>query len=145
MHTELLTDGIVDLMQAASSTTPARRSNRGKTVAAFCMGSADTYEFLDDNPTIEFRPIDYTNNPLVIAQHENMTAINSALEIDLTGQATAESIGSMFYSGIGGQADFMRGAVLSPGGKTILALQSTATTARRRASCRSSRKAPASR
>ena len=86
------------------------------------MGCAATYEFLDDNPTIEFRTIDYTNNPLVIAQHADMTAINCALEIDLTGQATAESIGSTFYSGIGGQADFMRGAVLAPGGKIILAL-----------------------
>jgi RimJ/RimL family protein N-acetyltransferase len=90
------------------------------------MGKRETYEFLHDNPSIEFRPVNYTNNPLVIARHKNRTAINSALEIDLTGQATAESIGSYFYSGIGGQADFMRGAVLSPGGKTILALQSTA-------------------
>ena len=89
--------------------------NRGKTVTSFCMGSRDTYEFIDDNPTIEFKTIDYTNNPLVIAQHENMCAINSVLEIDLTGQATAESIGHSFYSGIGGQADFMRGAVLAQG------------------------------
>ena len=75
---------------------------------------------------VEFRTVDYTNSPLVIAQHERMTAINSALEIDLTGQSTAESIGTTFYSGIGGQADFMRGAVLSKGGTSILALQSTA-------------------
>jgi RimJ/RimL family protein N-acetyltransferase len=89
------------------------------------MGSAPAYEFLDENPAIELRTIDYTNNPLVIAQHAGMTAINSALEIDLTGQASAESIGRAFYSGIGGQADFMRGAVLAPGGKSILALPST--------------------
>ncbi|MDA8340019.1 MAG: GNAT family N-acetyltransferase [Nitrospiraceae bacterium] len=95
-------------------------------MAAFCMGRKETYEYLHDNPSIEFRPVSYTNNPLVIARHKNMTAINSALEIDLTGQATAESLGRIFYSGIGGQADFMRGAVLSQGGKTILALQSTA-------------------
>jgi RimJ/RimL family protein N-acetyltransferase len=90
------------------------------------MGKKSTYDFIHDNPTIEFRRIDYTNNPLIIAQHDNMVAINSALEIDLTGQATAESIGTRFYSGIGGQADFMRGTVLSRGGRTILAMQSTA-------------------
>jgi RimJ/RimL family protein N-acetyltransferase len=90
------------------------------------MGKKETYEYIHDNPAIEFRTIDYTNNPLVIAQHENMTAINTALEIDLTGQATAESIGKLFYSGVGGQADFMRGAVLSRNGKTILAMPSTA-------------------
>ena len=90
------------------------------------MGHQKTYEFIHDNPGIEFRNIDYTNNPLIIAQQKNMTAINSALEIDLTGQVTAESLGKTFYSGIGGQADFMRGAVLAPGGKSILAIQSTA-------------------
>jgi GNAT superfamily N-acetyltransferase len=90
------------------------------------MGHRKTYEFINDNPSIEFRTIDYTNNPLIIAQQKNMTAINSALEIDLTGQVTAESLGKTFYSGIGGQADFMRGAVLAPGGKSILAMQSTA-------------------
>jgi RimJ/RimL family protein N-acetyltransferase len=100
--------------------------NRGKTIASFCMGRKSTYDFIHDNPAVELKAIDYTNSPLVIAQHKNMTAINSALEIDLTGQATAESIGTMFYSGIGGQADFMRGAVLSPGGKTILVIHSTA-------------------
>ncbi len=90
------------------------------------MGSRDTYEFIDGNPTIEFKTIDYTNSPVVIAQHEHMCAINSVLQIDLTGQATAESIGHSFYSGIGGQADFMRGAVLAKGGKSILVIQSTA-------------------
>ncbi|HEY6011628.1 MAG TPA: acetyl-CoA hydrolase/transferase C-terminal domain-containing protein, partial [Nitrospirota bacterium] len=126
VHTELLTDGIVDLMQRRVIDNSLKDLNRGKTVAAFCMGRRDTYEFLHDNPAIEFRPVNYTNNPTVLARQRNMTAINSALEIDLTGQATAESIGKLFYSGIGGQADFMRGAILSPGGKTILALQSTA-------------------
>jgi hypothetical protein len=90
------------------------------------MGKRETYEYIHDNPSFEFRTIDYTNNPLVIAQHHHMTAINSALEIDLTGQATAESLGKLFYSGIGGQADFMRGAPLAPHGKTILTIQSTA-------------------
>ena len=126
VHTELLTDGVIHLMKAGVIDNSRKELNRGKTVAAFCMGKRETYGFLHDNPSIEFRPVNYTNNPLVIARHRNMTAINSALEIDLTGQATAESIGNYFYSGIGGQADFMRGAVLSQGGKTILALQSTA-------------------
>jgi RimJ/RimL family protein N-acetyltransferase len=90
------------------------------------MGKKDTYEFLDENPTVSFKTIDYVNNPLIIAKNKLMTAINSAMEIDLTGQATAESLAGEFYFGIGGQADFMRGAVLSPGGKSILALPSTA-------------------
>ena len=126
VHTELISDGIVALMKAGVVDNSRKTINRGKTVVTFCMGKRDTYEFLHDNPSIEFRTIDYTNDPLIIAQHENMAAINSALEIDLTGQATAESLGKTFYSGIGGQADFMRGAVLSRGGKTILTLPSTA-------------------
>ncbi len=126
VHTELLSDGIVELMQKGVIDNTKKNINRGKTVATFCMGKKETYEYLHDNPVIEFRTVDYTNNPLIIAQHDNMTAINSALEIDLTGQASAESIGKIFYSGIGGQADFMRGAVLAHNGKTILTLQSTA-------------------
>ena len=126
VHTELLTDGIVDLMKRRVIDNTRKELNRGKTVAAFCMGKRDTYDFLHDNAAIEFRPVDYTNNPTVLARQRNMTAINSALQIDLSGQATAESLGKLFYSGIGGQADFMRGAVLSQGGKTILAIQSTA-------------------
>ncbi|HTF99852.1 MAG TPA: GNAT family N-acetyltransferase [Nitrospirota bacterium] len=126
VHTELMTDGIVELMRARAVDNTRKDLNNGKTVAAFCMGKKDTYDFLHDNPAIEFRPVNYTNNPTVLARQRNMTAINSALEIDLSGQATAESIGTRLYSGIGGQADFMRGAILSQGGKTILALQSTA-------------------
>lgn len=126
VHTELLTDGVVDLMRRGVIDNTLKSVNPGKSVAAFCMGSHDTYQFLDDNPAVDFRTTGYTNDPLVIARQANMTAINAGLEIDLTGQATAESIGSIFYSGIGGQADFMRGAALAPGGKTILALQSTA-------------------
>ena len=126
VHSELLGDGIVDLMKKRVIDNSRKTINRGKTVAAFSMGKKETYEYIHDNPAIEFRTIDYTNNPLVIAQHDNITAINAALEIDLTGQATAESIGSFFYSGIGGQADFMRGAVLARNGKAILALPSTA-------------------
>jgi len=126
VHTELLSDGIVALMKKGVITNSRKSLDPGKTVATFCMGAKETYDFIDDNPQVEFRPIDYTNNPLVIAQQKHMTAINSSLQVDLTGQASAESLGKLFYSGIGGQADFMRGAVLAPGGKTILALASTA-------------------
>jgi acyl-CoA hydrolase/GNAT superfamily N-acetyltransferase len=126
VHTELLTDGIVELMKAGVIDNSQKDIHRGKSVATFCMGKAETYDAIHDHPGIEFRSIDYTNDPLVIARNKRMTAINSALQIDLTGQATAESIGWRLYSGIGGQADFMRGAVLSPEGKTILTLQSTA-------------------
>lgn len=126
VHTELFSDGIADLMRRGVVDNSAKTVNRGKTVTSFCMGHQSTYDFIDDNPAIEFRGIDYTNDPLVIAAHDKMVAINSAMEIDLTGQSTAESIGTTFYSGIGGQADFMRGAVLSKGGTSILALQSTA-------------------
>jgi acyl-CoA hydrolase/GNAT superfamily N-acetyltransferase len=125
VHSELLTPGIVALMQGGVIDNSRKSLDRGKTVAAFCMGNKATYEFLHDNPSIDFRTIDYTNNPLIIASQKNMTAINAALQIDLTGQATAESIGKRFYSGVGGQADFMRGTILAPGGKTILAVRST--------------------
>jgi len=126
IHTELLNDGIVELMRKGVVDNTEKSINPGKTIATFCMGRRETYDFIDGNPSVEFRTIDYTNNPLIIAQNKRMTAINSALEVDLTGQATAESIGKTFYSGIGGLADFMRGAVLATGGKTILALPSTA-------------------
>jgi len=126
VHTELLSDGIVGLMKKGAVDNIKKSIDRGKTIATFCMGTKETYQYIHDNPGVEFRQVDYTNSPLIIAQNRNMTAINSALQIDLTGQATAESIGKTFYSGIGGQADFMRGALLSPGGKTILTLQSTA-------------------
>jgi acyl-CoA hydrolase/GNAT superfamily N-acetyltransferase len=126
VHTELLSDGIVDLMKKGIIDNTKKNIDRGKSVAAFCMGSRETYDYVNDNPAIEFKTIDYTNNPSIISQHEKMVAINSALEIDLTGQVTAESLGKVFYSGIGGQADFMRGAVLSKGGRTIMALPSTA-------------------
>jgi len=126
VHTELLSHGIISLMENGVVTNNRKIHNPGKTVASFCMADRESYEFLDENPTVEFKRIDYTNNPLIISRHRLMTAINSAMELDLTGQATAESLGGTFYSGIGGQADFMRGAVLAPGGKTILAMPSTA-------------------
>ncbi len=125
VHTELISDGIVELMRKGVIDNSRKTINKGKTIASFCMASKSTYEYLHDNPAIEFHPIQYTNNPLNIAQHKNMVAINSCLEIDLTGQATATSIGHHFYSGIGGHADFMRGTILAPGGRTILTVKST--------------------
>ena len=126
IHTELLTDSIVELIKSGVIDNSRKSIDKGKTVASFCMGTEKTYQYIHDNPLFDFRPIDYTNNPLVISQISNMTAINSVLQVDLTGQATAESLGNTFYSGIGGSADFMRGTMWAPGGKTILVLQTTA-------------------
>jgi acyl-CoA hydrolase/RimJ/RimL family protein N-acetyltransferase len=125
VHTELVSDGIVGLMKAGVIDNERKTIDHHKTVAAFSMGSRDTYEFLDDNPSVSFRSVEYTNSPAVISQIRGMTAINTALEIDLGGQVTAESLGDQLYSGIGGQADFMRGAALAPDGKSILVLPST--------------------
>ncbi|MGV8175968.1 MAG: GNAT family N-acetyltransferase [Methanothrix sp.] len=127
VHTELFCDGIAGLMEEGVVDNSKKSLHPGKSIATFCMGRRETFDFLKRNSgSIEFRSIDYTNNPLVIAKNRKMTAINSALEVDLTGQATAESLGHSFFSGIGGQADFMRGAALAQEGKTILALPSTA-------------------
>jgi acyl-CoA hydrolase len=126
IHTELLGDGLAELIRLGVIDNSRKTVDRGKTVAAFCMGSAATYDLVHDNPSIVLRGVDYTNNPLLIARQQNMVAINSALELDLTGQCTADSLGQQFFSGVGGQADFMRGAVLAPGGRTILALPATA-------------------
>ncbi len=126
VHTELLSDGIIELMKKGVIDNSRKSLDPNKTVAAFSMGHRETYAYLADNPAVEFRPVEYTNDPMIIAQQHRMTAINTALTIDLTGQATAESIGKTFYSGIGGQADFMRGAVLARHGKSILVLESTA-------------------
>ncbi len=125
VHTELLGHGVVELVKKGVIDNSMKSKNRGKLVASFCMGNQETYDFIDDNPAVQFKEIDYTNNPLVISEHEHMAAINSALEVDLSGQASAESIGGTFYSGIGGQANFMRGSVLATYGKNILALQAT--------------------
>ena len=129
VHTELLGDGIALLMEEGVVDNSSKSLHPGQSIATFSMGSRKTFDFLRDNPSVQFKGIDYTNDPLIIARNRKMTAINSALEVDLTGQATAESLGHSFYSGIGGQADFMRGAVLAPGGTTILALPSTAQSA----------------
>ena len=126
IHSELLTDSMADLIKSGVIDNSRKNVDCGKTIAAFCMGKEETYKFIHDNPTIDFRTIDYTNHPRVISSINNMTSINAALQLDLTGQATAESIGNSFFSGIGGSADFMRATTFAPGGKTILVLKSTA-------------------
>lgn len=126
VHTELFTDPVLDLVEAGAITGAAKEINRGKIVTAFLMGSQRLYDFVDDNAMIEMRPVDYTNDTSVIRRFRRMVAINSALSIDLTGQVSADSIGTRFYSGVGGQMDFMRGAALAAEGRAIIALPSTA-------------------
>lgn len=126
IHTEMLSDGVMHLVQHGVITGQRKSLHQGKIVSSFAAGTHALFRFLDNNPQIEMYPSDYTNDPRVICQHDNLAAINSAIEIDLTGQAVADSLGEQLYSGMGGHADFMRGAALSRGGKPILALPSTA-------------------
>ncbi|MEM2943659.1 MAG: GNAT family N-acetyltransferase [Methanomassiliicoccales archaeon] len=126
VHTEMFSDGIIDLVESGVITGKKKTIHKGKIVASFCMGTRRLYDFIDNNPVIEFHPSNYTNDPCLIGKHEKMVAINSALEVDLTGQVCADQLGYMFYSGLGGQVDFMRGAARSKGGKPIIALPSTA-------------------
>ena len=126
VHTEMFTDAIVDLVEAGVVTGDRKARNRGKLVATFLMGTPRLYEFIHDNPMVEMRPVDFTNDTHVIRSLANMIAINSAIEVDLTGQVVADSIGYRMYSGVGGQMDFMRGAALAPGGRAIIALPATA-------------------
>ena len=126
VHTELVSDWIVDLMERGVVTNARKTLDRKKVVTSFCLGTRRLYDFVDDNSDFEFRPCDYTNDPSIISQQDNMVAINSALEIDLTGQVCSDSLGQVFYSGLGGQVDFIRGAARAKDGKPIIALPSTA-------------------
>ncbi len=126
IHTEMFSDGFMDLVRRGVINNSKKPIHTGHTVASFCIGSRELYDYVDNNPSVEFRPTEYTNDPFVIAQHPNMVAINSAIEVDLTGQVCADSLGSMFYSGIGGQLDFIRGASRAKNGKPVIALPSTA-------------------
>ncbi len=126
VHTELFSDGVIELIEAGVLTNAAKTIHRGKCVAGFALGSQRLYEYMDNNPLFEFHPQDYVNDPFVIAQNSKQVAINSALEVDLTGQVCADSIGTQFYSGVGGQLDFIYGASRSPGGVPIIALPATA-------------------
>lgn len=126
IHTEMFSDGLVELVESGVVTNERKTLHRGKTIASFVLGSKRTFDFLDNNPFVEFHPSDYVNNPFVIAQNTKMVAINSALSVDLTGQVCADSLGPSIFSGFGGQVDFIRGAAASEGGKPIIALPSTA-------------------
>jgi acyl-CoA hydrolase len=126
VHTEMFSDWIIDLIDCGAITCAKKTLNRNKVVASFCMGSRRLYDYIDNNPFFEFHPTEYVNDPNIIAQHEKMVAINVGLEIDLTGQICSDSLGYQFYSGIGGQVDFIRGAARSRGGKAIIAIPSTA-------------------
>lgn len=126
IHTELISDWVIDLVECGAVTCVRKNINRGKIVASFAMGSRKLYDYINDNAFFEFHPTEYVNDPFVIAQHEKMIAINVGLEIDLTGQVCADSLGHQFYSGVGGQVDFTRGAARSRGGKAIIAMPSTA-------------------
>jgi acyl-CoA hydrolase len=126
VHTEMFSDGLLDLVEAGVVTGAAKTIHRGKIVTTFLMGSQHLYDWVHDNPMVEMHPVDYTNDTAIIRQNRRMTAINSALQVDLTGQVCADSIGTRIYSGVGGQMDFMRGAALADGGKAIIALPSAA-------------------
>lgn len=126
IHTELFSDGVIDLVAAGIINNEAKTIHHGKMIAGFVLGTKRLYEFVHDNPIVELHPTEYVNDPFRIAQNERMVAINSAIEVDLTGQVCADSMGHRFYSGAGGQVDFVRGAARSRGGRPIIALPSTA-------------------
>ena len=126
IHTEMFGDWIIDLIECGAITCAKKTINRNKIIASFCMGSKKLYDYIDNNPFFEFYPTEYVNDLTIISQHEKMVGINVGLEIDLTGQVCADSLGYKFYSGIGGQVDFIRGAARSRGGKAIIAMPSTA-------------------
>ncbi|MGC8724429.1 MAG: acetyl-CoA hydrolase/transferase family protein [Acidobacteriota bacterium] len=126
IHTEMISDGLVRAMEQGIITGNKKTLHPGKVVATFILGTRKLYDFVHDNPLFEVHPVDHTNDPFIIAQNDNMVAINSALEVDLTGQVCSDSIGTYIYSGFGGQLDFIRGAAASKGGKPIIALPSTA-------------------
>ncbi len=125
IHSEMISDGVIDLMLSGVINNRKKTFHKGKAVVTFCMGSQRLYDFVDANPHVEFYPSEHVNSPVKIARNDNMVSINSAIEVDLTGQVVSDSIGYQFYSGIGGQVDFIRGASLSKGGKPIIALPST--------------------
>jgi len=126
VHTEMVSDNIIPLVESGVINGRKKTLHPRKIILGFLLGSPELFDFVDENPAFEFHPTSYTNNSFRIAQNENMVAVNSALQIDITGQVCADSIGTEFYSGIGGQVDFIRGASRSKGGKPIIAIPSTA-------------------
>lgn len=125
VHTEMFSDGMIDLVDEGIITGDKKTLHQGKIIAGFVLGTKKAFDYIDNNPIFEFHPQEYVNDPFVIAKNNKMIAINSALEVDLTGQVCADSIGTKLFSGIGGQVDFIRGAAYSEGGKPIIALPST--------------------
>ena len=126
VHTEMFSDGLIDLIEAGVVNNSKKTFHPGKILATFCIGTRRLYDYVDNNPMFEFRPVDYNSSPVNIARNEKMVAINTAIQVDVTGQVCADSLGYQIYSGIGGQADFIRGAALAPHGKPIIALPATA-------------------
>ena len=126
IHTEMFGDWIIDLIECGAITCSKKSINNGKIVASFCMGSKKLYDYIDNNPFFEFYPTEYVNDPQIISQHDKMISINVGLEVDLTGQVCSDSLGYQFYSGIGGEVDFIRGSARSRGGKAIITMPSTA-------------------
>jgi acetyl-CoA hydrolase len=127
VHTEMFSDGIIDLVESGVVDGEKKTLHPGKIIAGFMLGTRRLYDFVDDNPVVEMHPTEYVNDPFIIARNEKMVAINSAIEVDLTGQVCSDSIGTRFYSGVGGQVDFIYGASRSNGGVPIIALPSSAT------------------
>jgi acetyl-CoA hydrolase len=126
VHTEMFSDGVMRLVEQGVVTGDRKPIHRGKVVSSFLMGSRALYRWVDNNPVVEMHPSDYTNDPFVVAQHDHVVAVNSAIAVDLTGQVVADSIGPRIYSGIGGQVDFVRGASRVAHGRPVIALPSTA-------------------
>jgi acyl-CoA hydrolase len=126
IHTEMVSDGVMEAIEKGLITGRQKTVHRGKAILTFVFGSAKLYDYVHNNPVFEAHPAEYVNDPLVIAQNENIVAINSAIEVDITGQVCSDSIGARVYSGFGGQVDFIRGAARSKGGKPIIALSATA-------------------
>jgi 4-hydroxybutyrate CoA-transferase len=126
IHTEMVSGGVVKAIERGIITNQKKTLHPGKVVATFVLGSAELYSYVHNNPQFEMHPCNYTNNPFIVAQNTKMVAINSAIEVDITGQVCSDSIGKRIYSGFGGQVDFIRGAGYSKGGKPIIALSSTA-------------------
>jgi 4-hydroxybutyrate CoA-transferase len=125
IHSEMFSDGIIGLVEAGIITNEMKTLHRGKIIAGFVLGTKKLFDFIDNNPLIEFHPQEYVNDPFVIAKNDKMVAINSAIEVDITGQVCSDTIGTQLYSGFGGQVDFIRGAAHSEGGKPVIALPST--------------------
>lgn len=126
IHSEMISDGVVELVEAGVVTNKRKNFHTGKSVVTFLMGSKRLYDYADNNPAVEMLPVNFVNDPYIIAQNDNLVSVNSCVQVDLTGQVCAESIGTTQISGVGGQVDFVQGAKMSKGGRSIIAIASTA-------------------